>query len=79
MKLPAPGAAVTQDGAIASRSFMTWLQQVSYLLTGLSESGTTADRPTKGLWVGRPYFDTTLGQPIWYDGTGWVDATGASA
>jgi hypothetical protein len=28
------------------------------------------------------YFDTTLaaaGKPIWWTGSGWVDATGASA
>ena len=39
-------------------------------------SGTTANRPTERLEVGQYYFDTTLGIPIWYDGTNWVDATG---
>ena len=39
-------------------------------------SGTTANRPTERLEVGQYYFDTTLGIPIWYDGTDWVDATG---
>ena len=39
-------------------------------------SGITADRPTGRLQVGQYYFDTTLGIPIWYDGTNWVDATG---
>lgn len=24
------------------------------------------------------YFDTTLGQPIWFDGSNWVDATGTT-
>jgi len=24
-----------------------------------------------------PYFDTTIGKPIWFNGTAWVDATGA--
>jgi hypothetical protein len=49
-------------------------------LNGLTESGTTADRPTKLLFDGRTYFDTTLTKPIWYDETGaqWVDATGAA-
>lgn len=41
-------------------------------------SGLTADRPTERLEVGQYYFDTTLGIPIWYDGTNWVDATGAT-
>jgi hypothetical protein len=39
-------------------------------------SGVSADRPTERLEVGQYYFDTTLGIPIWYDGTNWVDATG---
>ena len=41
-------------------------------------SGTTANRPTERLQIGQYYFDTTLGIPIWYDGTNWVDATGAT-
>jgi hypothetical protein len=39
-------------------------------------SGVTAARPTIDLQIGQFYFDTTLGYPIWYDGTDWVDATG---
>ena len=42
--------------------------------------GTTANRPVETvqlpLPIGQPYFDTTLGIPIWYDGTDWVNATG---
>lgn len=38
-------------------------------------SGTTAARPTVHA-TGQPYFDTTLGKPIWWNGTNWVDATG---
>ena len=44
--------------------------------------GTTANRPVETvqlpLPIGQPYFDTTLGIPIWYDGTNWVDATGGT-
>lgn len=42
--------------------------------------GTTSQRPSSAP-VGCPYFDTTLGVPIWYDGnitTGWCNATGAA-
>ena len=47
-------------------------------------SGATADRPTSRLtndWqtIGFRYFDTTLGKPVFWNGTGWVDATGAAA
>jgi hypothetical protein len=40
------------------------------------QNGVTADRPTQNLQVGQFYFDTTLGYPIWYDGTDWVDSSG---
>lgn len=51
-------------------------------------SGTTAQRPASGLSAAHllstqhwgPYFDTTLdadGKAIWWNGTAWVDATGA--
>lgn len=39
-------------------------------------SGVTAARPS-GPAVGEPYFDTTLGIPIWWRGAMWVDATGS--
>jgi hypothetical protein len=39
-------------------------------------AGTTALRPTTSLQVGQFYFDTSLGIPIWWNGTNWVDATG---
>lgn len=41
-------------------------------------SGTTSNRPTTNLYTGLYYFDTTLGKPIWYNGSGWVDATGTT-
>lgn len=45
--------------------------------------GTTANRPTNEYlsafdqYIGFKYFDTTLGKPIFWSGTKWVDATGA--
>ena len=34
-------------------------------------SGTTAQRPTENLVVGQQYFDTTLGVPVYWNGTEW--------
>lgn len=56
-----------------------WFKQAFVILFAVGQSGTTANRPTVGLWIGRPYFDTDLGTPIWWNGSGWVNATGASA
>ena len=39
-------------------------------------NGVTGSRPSTPL-TGQQYFDTTLGHPIWYSGTNWVNATGA--
>jgi hypothetical protein len=40
--------------------------------------GATATRPTTTL-IGTVFFDSTLGIPIWWNGTGWVNASGAVA
>jgi hypothetical protein len=39
----------------------------------------TASRPATGVRVGTAIFDTTLGRPVWWTGSGWVDATGGAA
>ena len=41
------------------------------------ENGVTGSRPGSPV-TGQRYFDTTLGLPIWYDGTNWIDAAGAT-
>jgi len=52
------------NGSI-SEPWLVWLNKLWMVAGSLDNSGVTADRPTKGLYVGRPYFDTTLGYPIW--------------
>jgi len=42
----------------------------------IPSAGDTASRPSTNLLVGQQYFDTTLGIPIWWNGTDWIDATG---
>jgi len=44
----------------------------------LNTGGTTAERPVAPVTY-QSFFDTTLGKPVWYDGAGWVDATGTTA
>lgn len=44
------------------------------------EQGATAARPAfADVEVGTEFFDTTLGKPVWSDGTAWVDSTGTPA
>ena len=46
--------------------------------SGIVYPGTfaSANRPASGVQVGGMIFDTTLGKPIWWNGTNWVDANG---
>lgn len=63
---------------------LPWLQVFSRwhtVILSLQQSGTTANRPTSLLWVGRRYFDITLGKPVWIKSVGptvWVDGSGAA-
>jgi small nuclear ribonucleoprotein (snRNP)-like protein len=58
------------------------LADVNTLLYFINSSdlgyGNTASRPTTN-YVGRRYFDTTLGKPVWWNGSAWKDATGTTA
>jgi hypothetical protein len=61
-----------------SNLFTRWAATIN----ALRQSGTTAQRPTAGLWVGRTYFDIDLGTPIWVQSVNpavWVDSTGTPA
>lgn len=64
-------------GRLASPWF-AWFSSAQNILASVGATGTTAQRPTSGLYAGYQYFDTTLGYAIWYSGSGWVDATGGS-
>lgn len=58
-----------------------WFSQAQQILTDLSNSGTTAQRPTTILYVSKFYFDTTLGLPVWVKSvnpTVWVNGAGAA-
>lgn len=65
-------------------AWATWFGKLHLLVNASVQSGTTANRPTQGLYTGRFYFDTSLaagvGKPIWRNAanTAWVDATGTA-
>jgi hypothetical protein len=61
---------VDKNGLVTREWFLYLQKQVL--------AGTTTGRPTSELYAGLSYFDTTLGIPIWYDGSGWIDAAGVS-
>ena len=44
--------------------------------TATPDYGTKTQRPTANQQIGQQFFDTTLGYPIWWNGTKWVNASG---
>ena len=48
----------------------------TYTVAGATH-GPTANRPTTPD-TGQMYFDETLGYPVWYNGTSWVNASGTT-
>ena len=66
-RLSAPGIAIRRYNG----TWSSW----RFLQTTLA--GNTASRPATPV-VSEQYFDTTLGHPIWWNGTAWVDATGTT-
>ena len=79
-----PNSAVDVQGGNSrlinvSEGWRNFLNAVFTICDALTQSGTTAQRPTRYLWVGRMYFDTTIGLPIWVQSLGptvWIDAAG---
>ena len=55
---------------------LEWFRKVYIVVNDMQNSGTTAQRPASDMYVGKPYFDSTLGLPIWWNGSAWIDAAG---
>lgn len=79
VQLPPPPTQMPFDeNGRPSKVWIEWSQAVYRSARKYRGSGTTANRPTNTLETADWYLDTTLGKPIWYNGSGWIDATGAS-
>lgn len=79
-ELPAKNA-VTGTAGYASVTWLQWFNLVHQTITAVRQSGPTASRPTKFVWLGRQYFDTTLGKPVYVKSVNpivWADATGVA-
>ena len=70
----------TKAGTVTMfRWWSGWFHSAYLCCLSTQDSGTTANRPTQELWVGRRYFDTTLGKPVYLKSVGpnvWVDGVG---
>jgi hypothetical protein len=75
---PSNGKLTDEDGNI-SPAWQLWFSRVHSIAVTGQQSGTTANRPTEQVWVGRQYMDTTLGKPIYVASVKpivWKDAAG---
>jgi hypothetical protein len=73
-------AQLTEKGGATTAPWVNFLQKLFNVTKLLWGSGTTAQRPTAGLYVGLMYFDTTLALPVFVKSlnpTVWVNAAGA--
>lgn len=71
---------VRSDGHMLP-AWQTWLNELARLVAGMTQSGTTANRPTRDLSIGRQYYDTTLGKPIYVASVNpvvWKDSQGTT-
>ena len=61
----------------ASEEMFQWMNRISQSVNEGELSGGPNERPTKALYPGRPFWDTSLNKPIFSDGTGiWYDSNG---
>ena len=67
------GTVIAQSGNLFGFGGFRFKPSALFYIPG----GTTGNRPTTQASYAC-YFDSTLGHPIWHDGTNWVDATGTT-
>lgn len=78
MKPPANQTPVQDSNGKITPNWQIYFTEVFRAITAFESSGTTAQRPDKGLFIGRQYFDTSLGYVIHYNGTNWVNSAGST-
>lgn len=75
VRLTAPPASLS-----ATPEEVAWLSQLARIVGASVSSGTTAQRPTTFLFLGRRYWDETLDKPVYLKSVGppavWVDGVG---
>ncbi len=78
---PSTSPAVDANGNF-TQALIAWVSRMTFIGQAAQQSGTTANRPTSNLWIGRIYYDTTLGYPVWVHSVGppvvWHNGAGAA-
>jgi hypothetical protein len=80
--MPPSVSQVLDENGILKQEWAAFLQALQQVAVSGSRNGSTSARPTeafKGRYEGMPFFDRTLGYPIFLKHASsdvWVDATG---
>ena len=77
-----PNGQAVDENRLLVRPWSAWTSWVHDFVYAGRQAGVTADRPIKGLWIGRRYFDMTLNKPVFISAvkpTVWRDAAGVIA
>lgn len=72
MNAPPNQIAVQDANGKVNQQWQIYFSNIFTAITAAQLSGTTTQRPVKGLFIGRQYFDVTLGYLIAYNGSNWV-------
>lgn len=74
------GAPLVDENQMVTQGWLQAMTRWHRAILTLYQSGTTLQRPTELLWIGRRFFDTTLGKPVWVKAVKpavvWVDGVG---
>ena len=73
-----PTAPIADENGIVTPQWMFTFTRWNDMINDRSDEGTTAQRPTTRLYIGRPYIDRTLNKPIWFSDLPnvWRDQSG---
>jgi hypothetical protein len=78
---PSAAAIAVTNLLTVTAQWLAWFQQLWTYACTIGANGPTAQRPTKGLFVGQNYFDTTLGYQVTVKFVGppavWVNGAGS--
>lgn len=74
----APATYVRQHFDLLNNAFRLYFNRIdaSILTLTTPSAGATTARPINSLQIGQYYFDTTIGRPIYWNGTNWINAAG---
>lgn len=73
---PPTRSPIVDDKGMIKPEWQEFFSAAFFSLQAQESYGTTANRPTSRLYISRPYFDTSLGYEIRYNGTAWVNGSG---